>query len=230
MRFAAIVVSAVLVGEATLPLAVGQTPSSVITGTISRIVPQQGIVIKTNDGRELNVPITPTNRLEVFTRVDVNDVPDGTPCLAMGGQIAAGGKQMSVFEIRIPTAGWNNFNGSTIILNPNGTLDFVAGTMGRLRKGSPPGFQVGQARYRLRNQAGQVVDAPTAQQNVLLNQVIPLTGRGQNSTVRVEYELGADLQMAGTNARVTVLGADVTRALIRIERTEPLPVPDPKKK
>jgi hypothetical protein len=207
--------------------AVGQTPAAPLQGTLVRIVPQQGLVIKTRDGSEVNVPVAPTNQIEVRAPIDLATVPDNAPCRVHFGNLKRGAKELEVGEIRLQTSSSPQGGSGTILLTQAGDVEFQSGVPGLLKKGPPATFQVGATQYRVRTPTGQLIDAP--QQGALLNQVFPIVGRGQQrTTIRYEYDFGSNLQMAGKDARVVVFGGSTpARAVIRIDRTEPLPAPPP---
>lgn len=194
-------------------------------GTLVRVVPQ-GIVIRTDNGTEVPFAISPTNSIAVKYRAEMKNLPDNTPCWLWGGRIRPGSQEIVMATLTIATPqGRRRTGGQINFMTTNGNIDFSVGVPGLFKKGPPFAFQVGQVEYVTRGAGGREEPTPPEKVGMFYNKVLPLfEGKVGNDRIKIEYDFGDDLTMAGANAKVEVKGSnDPAQATIEIERVEPLP-------
>jgi hypothetical protein len=228
MRRVTLIAVAVWLGS-LLPAAAqqtaGQQPAVQPTsGTLVRLVPPQSVVIKTADGMEQTIVVQPTWMVRVFAPVEVDALPDGTPCRLYNATMKPATGAIVINHLRVETPQTRvSPRGGAVRLLASGDLDFVEGVPGLLKKIVPLSFQVGAARYTVADGQGVFNPAPPQQQNSLLNRVFPLTHPQQNGQITAEYDFGSDWRMAGVDAQISLITPPGVQPQVLVKRVEPLP-------
>jgi hypothetical protein len=232
MRFVAVatawILGAWIVGASA---AWGQAPAvRRLEGTLVRVVPQQGIVVRTADKKEVPVALSAQSRIRVFTQIEMAKLPAEVTCYVNSASLGLTGKDLKVASITLVEPGSAAAADSFITLTAGGGVNFER-TLGKFKRGPPMTFQVGPAFYQVTGPGGINLAAPQGQQNVLLGRVYPVTSTGTQLRARLEF--GSDLSRAGVDAKVDVRfgggpnQADTTQ--VDVERVEPLPPVTPPK-
>lgn len=208
-------------------VALGFSPVSAAVlaeGTLAQIGPQ-GIVVRTATG-DVAVPLSRSSRLYVRAPAKLDDLPDGVPCLIGLGTIAPNSKELGG-NLLVPVGPYRaDPSTEHVMIDSAGKAEFQ-NVPGLLRKGPPLVFQVGpRVEHLLLTPQGMLVAAKN--QKVYTNQSIPLAG----AVPMIEYDFNGNLQMAGNNAKVRVIGTpgNLGGATIHVDRTEPFTPPKGKSK
>jgi hypothetical protein len=193
-------------------------------GTLAQFGPQ-GIVVRTATG-DVTVPLSRSSRLYVRAPAKLDDLPDGVPCLIGLGSIAPNAKELGG-NLLVPVGSFRaDPSREHVMIDSAGRAEFQ-NVPGLLRKGPPLVFQVGpRVQHLLLTPQGMLVVAKD--QKLFTNQSIPLAG----GTPMIEYDFSGNLQMAGNNAKVRVIGTpgNLAGAQIHVDRTEPFTPPKGKSK
>ena len=215
--FCAVFLGAVALGSNSVSAAV------LAEGTLAQFGPQ-GIVVRTATG-DVAVPLTRSSRLYVRAPAKLDDLPDGVPCLIGLGSIAPNAKELGG-NLLVPIGRFRADPSSEhVLIDSAGKAEFQ-NVPGLLRKGPPLVFQVGpRVEHLLLTPQGMLVVAKN--QKLYTNQTIPLAGAPM-----IEYDFSGNLQMAGNNAKVRVIGTpgNLAGAQIHVDRTEPFAPPKGKSK
>lgn len=210
-RFAALVVSILVCRDALYAAVIAK-------GKLAQVRPQ-GIVVRGATG-DTPVPIVATTRVQVTAPADAADVPDGAPCVAVSGSIAPGKQNLERARLHVVAPNHRvSESSSHVRIDSQGgvTMQNVPGTF---RRGATTAFVVAPRVEHLEHRADGTLHATKLS---LSNRSIPLA----EGSYSVEYNFGANLQMAGTDADVTVDGTPGNPATYRVAvyRTEPLKIP-----
>lgn len=190
--------------------------AELLSGTLVSVSPQ-GIVVKTENKGNVPLALQPTMQVSIRALVKLEDLPESTPCYAIGTLPKATATEFVPglqAQFYIPYGGVNYPPTQQYITqNADGSVRLQR-VPGLIRKGASPSFEIGRGVMHRANGA----NAPGV--DVLGGKKLSLP-----KSYEIEFDFGTNFALAGKDAKVKVTGEmsrlhDVT---IVIDRTEPLP-------